>query len=73
MTDNPVCTSLPHSMTHDREHCMQQGGRMEGKAPWCNKTNTPPKKKEIAAAATESAAASSTNTSSSSTSTESEP
>lgn len=71
--DNPVCTGLPHSMTHDREHCMQQGGGMEGKAPWHNKTNTPPKKKEIAAAATESAAASNTNTLSSSTSTESEP
>ncbi|KIK32890.1 hypothetical protein CY34DRAFT_100590, partial [Suillus luteus UH-Slu-Lm8-n1] len=70
--DNPVCTGLPRSMTHDREHCMQQGGGMEGKAPWRNKpTSTPSKKKEVAAAATETNAA--TNASSSSTETSESP
>lgn len=32
--DNPVCTGLPCSLTHDRAHYLQQGGGMEGKGPW---------------------------------------
>ncbi|KIK45146.1 hypothetical protein CY34DRAFT_78402, partial [Suillus luteus UH-Slu-Lm8-n1] len=57
--DNPVCTGLPCSLTHNREHCMQQGGGMEGKAPWHNKPSSPKGKKEVAAATTETTAASS--------------
>lgn len=32
--ENPACAGLPRSLTHDREHCLQPGGGMEGKAPW---------------------------------------
>jgi hypothetical protein len=32
--ENPLCSGLPRSLTHDKEHCMQQGGGMEGKSPW---------------------------------------
>jgi hypothetical protein len=53
--ENPVCSGLPRSLTHDREHCLQQGGGMEGKAPWGQRTERGgAKKKDIAASATES-------------------
>lgn len=29
--DNPACVGLPRSLTHDRDHCFQPGGGMEGK------------------------------------------
>jgi hypothetical protein len=28
--DNPMCTKLPRSLTHDCKHCFQPGGGMEG-------------------------------------------
>jgi len=63
--DNPVCTGLPRSLTHDREHCMQQGGGMEGKAPWARGSGAK-SKKDVAAVAAEATDA---GTASSSTST----
>ncbi|KAG2038051.1 hypothetical protein BDR03DRAFT_862762, partial [Suillus americanus] len=32
--DNPTCSRLPRSMTHDHDHCLQLGRGMEGKALW---------------------------------------
>jgi hypothetical protein len=29
--ENPVCNGLPRSLTHNWDHCLQSGGRMEGK------------------------------------------
>ncbi|KIK32412.1 hypothetical protein CY34DRAFT_101548, partial [Suillus luteus UH-Slu-Lm8-n1] len=49
--ENPACSGLPRSMTHDRDHCLQPGGGMEGKAPWNQQRSG--KKKDVAAAASE--------------------
>lgn len=50
--ENSVCAGLPRSLTHDLEHCLQQGGGMESKAPWGrNNSGKKGQKKEIAAAA----------------------
>lgn len=51
--DNPACSGLLRSLTHDREHCFQPGGGMEGQGgniiSRCNKR--PVKKPEVATAA----------------------
>ncbi|KAG2742393.1 hypothetical protein P692DRAFT_20685781, partial [Suillus brevipes Sb2] len=47
--ENSACSGLPQSLTHDLEHCLQQGGGMESKAPW-GRTGKKAKK-EISAAA----------------------
>ncbi|KAG2739542.1 hypothetical protein P692DRAFT_20881716, partial [Suillus brevipes Sb2] len=53
--DNPICTGLPRSLTHDREHCFQPGGGMEGQGGIRNRDRDrdrkPSKKSDIAAAA----------------------
>ncbi|KAG2739443.1 hypothetical protein P692DRAFT_20685914, partial [Suillus brevipes Sb2] len=49
--ENPVCVSLPCSLTHDQEHCLQQGGGMEGKVPWVQKGKG---KRDVTASANES-------------------
>lgn len=47
---NPTCAGLPHSLTHDHEHCFQPGGGMEGQgSSTCNKK---PTKRDVTAAAT---------------------
>lgn len=52
--ENPVCNGLPRSLTHDRDHCLQPGGGMEGKAPWNQRSEQGgSKKKDVAATATE--------------------
>lgn len=47
--DNPACSGLPRSLTHDREHCMQAGGGMEGKSPWSQRGERGGGKKKDAA------------------------
>jgi len=56
--ENPVCVGLPRSLTHDREHCMQPGGGMEGKTPWARNK----RQKEVAAAADASPSTTSSST-----------
>lgn len=53
--ENPTCNSLPRSLTHNRDHCLQPSGRMEGKAPWnqCGERGGNKKRDVAAAAATE--------------------
>jgi hypothetical protein len=51
--ENPVCVGLPHSLTHDKEHCLQPGGGAEGtKGSWGRKGSKA--KKDITASAAES-------------------
>lgn len=68
--DNPVCTGLPRSLTHDREHCFQPGGGMEGQGGIRNRDRDrdrkPSKKSDIAAAANSNDTPASTTSSSSS-------
>ncbi|KAG2755131.1 hypothetical protein P692DRAFT_20704797, partial [Suillus brevipes Sb2] len=53
--ENPLCSGLPRSLTHDKDHCMQQGGGMEGKSPWVQRDrSTKRKEKDVSAVATES-------------------
>jgi len=50
--ENPVCVGLPHSLTHDKEHCLQLGGGAEGtKGSWGRKGSKA--KKDITASAAE--------------------
>ncbi|KAG1807527.1 uncharacterized protein BJ212DRAFT_1485640 [Suillus subaureus] len=49
--DNPACVGLPQSLTHDREHCFQPGGGMEGKGR-VPAHSRKPFRKDVAAAAT---------------------
>lgn len=50
--DNPVCTGLLRSLTHDRKHCFQSGGGMEGQGGVRNRERKPGSRKpEVAAAA----------------------
>ncbi|KAG2048201.1 hypothetical protein BDR06DRAFT_862463, partial [Suillus hirtellus] len=49
--NNAACSRLPCLMTHDREHCLQPGGGMEGKALWNQQWGN--KKKDVAAITTE--------------------
>ncbi|KAG2058763.1 hypothetical protein BDR06DRAFT_1003940 [Suillus hirtellus] len=66
--DNPACAGLPWLLTHDCEHCFQQGRGMEGKGGnACPKTRF----KEITAAATPNALTSPANTNLPSSSTQS--
>ncbi|KIK33096.1 hypothetical protein CY34DRAFT_100215, partial [Suillus luteus UH-Slu-Lm8-n1] len=52
--ENPAYSGLPRSLTHDREHCMQPGGGMEGKSPWAQRDQRERgKKKDVAASAVE--------------------
>lgn len=51
LCENPVCIGLLRSLTHDREHCLQPGGGMEGKAPWAQKAKTP--RRDVSASASE--------------------
>ncbi|KAG2060197.1 hypothetical protein BDR06DRAFT_852490, partial [Suillus hirtellus] len=52
--DNPACTGLPRSLTHDRAHCLQPGGGMENRAPWAQQKGK--SKKDVSASATETKA-----------------
>ncbi|KAG2754166.1 hypothetical protein P692DRAFT_20721321, partial [Suillus brevipes Sb2] len=62
--ENPACAGLPRSLTHDREHCFQPGGGMEGKGGNPTRTTRKPFKKDIAAAATSEVPAAKSKTSS---------
>ncbi|KAG2030117.1 hypothetical protein BDR03DRAFT_826730, partial [Suillus americanus] len=60
---NPACNGLPQSLMHDREHCMQPGGGMEGKAPWGQqRSEQGSKKKDLAATMTEAKSTTVANT-----------